>query len=172
MSNYMFPDDWTLETLDAHLADLREERQRRDQNMADCRYDLDDCFVSAWANNLNSDQYRILRGLVENGGRGTFQWLANLEGEPLPMKHIDTRFGGCIALIGPDGKFCQFVNYGLKDKTLAKKGLQWIDLELPAVVTIAGSGSGLAGAMSCHAVSIPDWRDPQVCRLTGRKEPQ
>jgi hypothetical protein len=141
----------------------RAEAARHFQAEADSfqRSDTDGA-LSQWAHSVNGQLERLKAELAEADGKWTFSHLHTLDGLPVKAKVIKTRFGSAWALLDEAGNFTgTFISEGLRPATLAKKGFQMLDVELPAYAKLAGSGTGLAGALTVRAVIRPAVEFPE-----------
>ena len=81
-------------TTDDLAARLRAEASQHEQDAADSFERCDtDGFLSQWASGLNAAEKRLQAEIVENGGRADVPALFDLDGNLIPAKLIDTRFG-------------------------------------------------------------------------------
>lgn len=83
----------------AAACDAENERRIRDQ------VDPGDCFISSWADSLNSKLYQTKARIEEQGGVDEFWGLFNLKGERVRAKLIEGRYGLCWALCDESGRF-------------------------------------------------------------------
>lgn len=104
-----------------------------------------DGFMSQWASNIMGDKARLQEEVNNNGGMWDFEILCDLDGNPVPAKIIKTRFGHAYAIFASFDKMeygdpiIKWVNLGLTDKTLAKKGYKMGIVTLPAKVILSGN---------------------------------
>ena len=149
---------------------LRAEAGRHDQEAADSfdRCDTDG-FVSQWAHGITGQKLRAQADIEDNGGYAAFPALYDLDGNRVPAKLIDGKYGLCWALITPgtDTFTGQFVKaFPKREATMTGKGYREGHELAPARAVIAGSGTGLSGAASCYVRTIRTddgtGQDPQV----------
>lgn len=83
-----------------------------------------DGYMSQWASDLTARKLRLEAELVESGGTWWFNALCDLEGNWVPSKLIEGRYGLAWALLGDEGQFTgDFVSaYPKKATTMRKKG--------------------------------------------------
>jgi len=141
-------------------AALRAEAAADEQEAFDSFERCDtDGFVSQWAHGLTAQEKRLEATILENGGRAEFAALFNLDGDLVPAKMIDTRYGtkwgifeSAEAATGYHGRIVEWV--GLGDRALAKHGYRRGTVLAAAKAKIMGSGHGLAGAASCYVGTV------------------
>lgn len=96
------------------MTDLRAraaESERKAQESWD-RSDTDG-FMSQWALGLSASKDRLQAEIDENGGRFEFAALFDLDGNLVPAKLIDTRYGlawGILPDDDPHGRFVRWFN--------------------------------------------------------------
>ena len=145
----------TLTTADA----LRAEAARHEQNAADSfdRCDTDG-FVSQWASGLNARVARLQATIVENGGTAEFPALLDLDGNLVPAKLINGRFGmvwGLLASDDPQSEITSWVSaFPKRESTMRNKGFAEGHVRVKAKALVKGGGKGLAGAANCFAGTI------------------
>jgi hypothetical protein len=120
-----------------------------------------DGFLSQWALGLTAQEKRAQARILENGGKSEFPALLDLEGNLVPAKLIDTRYGRKFAVFASTedalaygSNIIEWVNPFVRPKTLEVKGYRLGRVLAKAKADIAGSGTGLAGAASCHVVVV------------------
>jgi hypothetical protein len=128
-----------------------------------------DGFLSQWALNITARKDRLQAELLENGGRSEFLALFDADGEQVPARQIDTRYGtkwGVFASWADaeayGGDIIQWVNVAYTDRqraNLAKKGFRQGWVLKRAVAKILGSGTGLSGAANAFVGVVPVDRD-------------
>lgn len=117
-----------LNSLKSELEAKRQQEQDRNNRILDCQVEDTDCFRSIHANQIGQRVTEAKIEILENGGVSTFPRLADLEGNELPAKLVNGRYGMCWRL--ENGTFVGWSS----DKTLQKKGYQVIHVERPAWV--------------------------------------
>lgn len=151
---------------------LREEAARHEQAAADSfdRCDTDG-FLSQWASGITAQLKRREADVLEAGGVHEFACLTDLDGNWVPSKLIDGRYGLCWALLAEDGTFTgTFVSaFPKRAATLERKGYREGRGTWPAKAKIVGSGTGLSGAASCY-VSVVRAYPEGVTDLTPPSE--
>ena len=105
---------------------------RMDKNIADCVYDMDDCFVS---HKLSQEQVIACDkqlDILKNGGVWTFKGYTDLDGNFLTPNTFRNKFGGwTTAYTNPEtGK--TIYSSANTTKGLLKKGIKVVDYEAPA----------------------------------------
>lgn len=103
-----------------------------------------DGFLSQWASGLSAQLSNAKAEIVRNRGRAPFRRLCDKDGNEVPARLIDAKYGPCWALLDPAGKFTG-VFVSDRDSTIAKKGFTTRDIDKPAWAKMAGSGRGLSG---------------------------
>jgi hypothetical protein len=100
----------TTLTADEYRQMAREARQRSTESWE--RSDTDG-FLSQWASDVAARKYDLQAEIAENGGRTEFLALFDLDGNLVPAKYIETKFGWAWALLNPEdltGRFVGFFN--------------------------------------------------------------
>ncbi len=118
-----------------------------------------DGFVSQWATDITARQERAEADLVEAGGVAEFEALFDLDGNPVPAKKIDAKYGPCWAILdGWDWDHSaytgEFVSCAKQQSTYERKGYRVGKVMAPAKVILAGGGRGIAGAASLYVAVI------------------
>lgn len=122
-----------------------------------------DGFVSQWAGGVTAREYELKAEITENGGKDVFPALFDLEGNLVPAKLIDTRYGRAWGLLPDDDPRGSFTGWfspsnaateSYRIRNNEKKGYYEGTVMAPAAVTIAASGRGLSGAMSARPISF------------------
>jgi hypothetical protein len=135
----------------AHRANAQESFDRCDT----------DGFVSQWASQINAQEADLKAELAENDGRTEVPALFDLDGNLVAAKLVNTRFGMAWGLLSSDDPRSSFVGWfnpsnarkGSRTRD-AKKGFYCGYVLAKATAKIVGSGTGLAGAMSCSACAV------------------
>lgn len=142
---------------------MREQARKLEQERAASwdRSDTDGS-LSQWAGGLGADRARLQASIDDAGGVALFAALADLDGNLVPAKRISTRYGSAWGLLSdpedPHSDFDGFVNESKAADpekaaaNMAKKGYRIVTVKAPARADLAGSGTGLAGALSVRAV--------------------
>lgn len=117
-----------------------------------------DGFVSQWASGISARQHDLQAKIAAEGGKHRFIALYDTDGNLVPAKYVETRYGPAWGLLSdpdnPDSRFTGFVNESnaqsaaVRERNLAKKGYRLGYVWAPAKATTSGGGRGLAGAMS------------------------
>ena len=139
--------------LEADIKRTKEAQARRDEHLANCDFDLDDCFVSVRLdeNSIRTAQDKI--DLLRRGGCEWFTEYANLDGELVDANWCNTKYGWKLRVKYPNGD----VKWTTADtkKGLAKLGLKKVMCLRPAWFTFRSAGSGLFGACMGSYVKFP-----------------
>ena len=139
--------------------EIREmARASRRESIASFERSDTDGFLSQWASDIMSSVLYLEADIVENGGMAKFLALFDLDGNFVPAREIQTRYGTRWMVLDSDGKSTgEFLPYlPARRDTLAKRGFVEGFVLRPAYAGTAGSGRGLSGACSVHAVAIPE----------------
>ncbi len=124
-----------LERAAAHEQEAHDSFQRCDT----------DGFLSQWASGITAQACRLEAQLVEQDGMASFLALFDLEGNWVPAKLINAKYGECWALLDEDGQFTgEFVGaYPKQRKTIANKGYLEGRVLRPAGVGYSGSSTNV-----------------------------
>lgn len=119
-----------------------------------------DGFASQAANGLMAQLYDLCAEIAENGGCDTFRGLADLDGNLLDAKEVETRYGWAWVITHADGSVSWFNESEAKNgerrrAANARKGYMLVDCMVPAVVMMGGGGNGMAGMFSCRPITRP-----------------
>lgn len=139
----------TAKTAEEWRAEANAHERQAEESFERCDTDG---FLSQWASKMTAQLDRARADIAERGGTWIFPVLLTLDGERVPAKLINGRYGKCWALLDGEGEFTgEFVGaFPKRESTLERKGYREGDEEAPADARIAGSGTGLSGAASCH----------------------
>jgi hypothetical protein len=114
-----------------------------------------DGFLSQWAHNLAGTRHLLEAELAEKNGKSEFLALFDLEGNPVPAKLINTRYGTAWLLLASDDPYGDtkgIVGNPTARKaerraaTLARKGYRVGFVKAQARVGTIANGTGLGGA--------------------------
>lgn len=127
-----------------------EYRAKAHQHYQDAEDSFDRCdtdgFLSQWASGVSARIDEALACLAENDGKATVRVLADLDGNRVNARPMQTRFGTAWGILDGNGKIVEWASYCPKNaKTLAKKGYQEIMIEMPCVVMTYEAGSMSVG---------------------------
>lgn len=156
-----------VEALEASAAAHEAEREASFQ-----RCDTDG-FMSQWASGLCAQKDRAEARLLEAEGLAEFPALFDLQGQWVPARLIDGKFGPCWMVLDHKGEFKgEFVGaFPKQEATLAKKGYCEGVVMRPARVDFVGS-SAVNVRVAYLAVDEP-WEQPAVIISSNRwKEDQ
>lgn len=133
--------------IDLSAEELREKANRSTQRERESFERCDtDGFVSQFCDGLYARLYLRQAEIAEAGGMAEFDTVYTLEGERVPVKRINGRYGPCWAILDADGKFTgEFLSIGSKPKYYAKRGYE-IRRELrPAMAVVSNSNPNARG---------------------------
>lgn len=107
-----------------------------------------DGFLSQWASDTTAAEYRAAADLADNEGRTDFQALFDLDGNLIPARCVETRYGWSWVYDDEDGNSHWFSeSHAKKGATRkandAKKGYQLGSVNQKAYVTLGGGGYSL-----------------------------
>ena len=91
---------------------LRDQAAAKEQEAIDSfdRCDTDG-FLTQWAHGVTAQRLRLQASIDEADGLWEFPALFDLQGAPVPAKHIQTRYGMRWALLDPDAPDGRFVGW-------------------------------------------------------------
>lgn len=148
----------TIESINRELERVREIQRERAEHIADCDYDMDDCFLSAHSDNLQEQLLRAQLSILENGGMAEFVAIETLDGELCKSFWFKGKYGETRRVEKPNGEVVY--TSAMTDKGLAKKGLCKVKVKRPAWAKYVGD------SLACVRVSIYEAR---YNRLTGEQ---
>jgi hypothetical protein len=117
-----------------------------------------DGFISQAANDLTARRLNRQAQIEDENGMAKFLALFDTEGNWVPAKLIDNKFGGTSwMLLDNDGKATgDFISAEpVRRNTIAKKGYLEGWVLRPAVAKICGGGRGFSGMASCYVSAVP-----------------
>lgn len=123
----------TVEELEASLAHERREQSRRIEQQLDPA----DCALSSWASGLTSRLDGVKLDLAAQGWRAFFPVLVK-DGQPVPAKLFQGRFGWCWGLVGENDRFSGFVGCRAGVSKVTKKmeregyDVSWVEADANA----------------------------------------
>jgi hypothetical protein len=139
---------------------LREEARAAELSAQESFERCDtDGFLSQWASGLTAQLKRRQADLLEEGGKAWFTTLADLDGNWVPSKLVDTRYGTRWVLLDANGRFIQGSWMGAfprRRSTMTRKGFREVQGLWPAVAKMQGSGTGLSGTAWVATVKAAD----------------
>lgn len=119
-----------------HIAKAEESWQRSDT----------DGFLTQWAHGISSQLEMRKADIAERGGKADFLVAFDADGNLVPMKSIDTKYGTRRVTLNEDGRFEKFYSHASGPRSnFTKDGLTEGWVEHPAVAITAGNGRGLSG---------------------------
>lgn len=93
---------------------LQAEAAQHTQDAAESFERCDtDGFMSQWASGMMAEEKRLQASIQDNGGKAEFLALFDLNGNLVPAKYIETRYGwawGILADTDPDSRFIGWFN--------------------------------------------------------------
>lgn len=132
-----------------HLAAARQHEQNAIDSFDRCDTDG---FVSQWASGVLAAEEHEKAYLAGNGGVEDFAALFDLHGNLVAAKLVTTRYGLCWGILttdDPNSRIAKFITaFPKRESTMARKGFYEGTVRCPAHVSLAGSGTGLSGALS------------------------
>ena len=126
---------------------------RREERIANCEYDWDDCFVSS---HIDADQIRecnMQLEILKGDGTMPIEAVFDEDGKEVNVRWVHTRYGGAYVGRGI------FAN---SKKALCKKtGWTIKEINVPCWTKFVTSGTGMAGVCSGHT-EIVRWHTNMV----------
>lgn len=131
----------TPDQLRTEAADLRQEARDSFE-----RCDTDG-FLSQWASGLGAYRKEAEAELIERGGVSEFLTLFDLDGNWVPCRMVEGKYGKSWMILDADGKRTgEYVPYLPKRRdTLAKRGYVEGRAMFPARIDYIETGAGLTG---------------------------
>lgn len=132
----------------AQAAQLRSEAADLRQEARDSFERCDtDGFLSQWASGLGAYRKEAEAELIERGGVSEFLTLFDLDGNWVPCRMVEGRYGKSWMILDADGKRTgEFVPYLPKRRdTLAKRGYVEGRAMFPARIDYIETGGGVMG---------------------------
>lgn len=110
--------------------------------------------LSQWASGINAQRLYMEADIAENGGLWEFPALFDTEGNLVPAKLIDGKFGDCWMLLDSEGQATgEFVGaFPARRSTIFKKGYLQGTVLRPARATVM---SGKGGAATAWTAIVP-----------------
>jgi len=127
-----------------------------------------DGFVSQWASGITAREYEACAKLAEADGWHEFVALFDLDGNLMDAEQRDGQYGYYWLIKGlPKGVKPFFTESSARLGATrytndGKKGYRLGTVRRKGFVTLTGSGSGLAGAMSVRVAVVPDRYSAEV----------
>ena len=147
-----------LQDLEHYCNDI----SRMNENMLDCKYDLDDCFVSYALQNTHKEVCHLQLEILRNGGVWTFTGYQDFQGNWLYPITFQNKFGGYSTCYKNVAKGITIFSSATTVKGLARKGIKKIRYVAPAWANVGGSAFGQTYARIYEA---------EYNRCTGKEEP-
>jgi len=129
-----------------------ELRAKARQKERDALESFDRCdtdgFISQWSSGLSAERLYREAQLLEDGGLAEFPALFDLDGNYVPARLIDGRYGECWAILDEAGDFTgEFITaFPARRATIVKKGYLEGRVKRPARVKVASGKGGMATA--------------------------
>jgi hypothetical protein len=137
---------------DEHRAQAAEHERKAEESWQ--RSDTDG-FLTQWAHGLHAQKERLAADIAEHGGTHTFVVLTDEDGNVVPSKGVQTRYGFRLATLDENGRFDEWYSHSDSPRAkLAKHGLRFTHVLHPARADIRGSGRGLSGNAWVAAVPV------------------
>lgn len=146
------------------LEHYRNDIARMDENMMECKYDLDDCFVSYALQKTQVQVCNLQLEILRNGGVWQFVGYTDLEGNPLKAFTFQNKFGGYSTCYKNEATGTTIFTSAVTTKGLLKKGIKRVDYVAPAWAKTCG-GSVLG---QCYARIY----EAEYNRCTGEEQPR
>lgn len=151
------------ETIKKHQEEAIAAQKRRAESIANSDTDG---YMSQWASGLASEEERLKAELAKNNGFSTFHVLFDLEGNIVPARQIETRYGPAWAVFSdPHDLYSKFVgkfinesksfNKKTQEAYLRKRGYSLGLIKAPAKVEMRGENR-----TSVRACILRAGRDP------------
>lgn len=142
-----------------HERDARESFERSDTDGA----------LSQWASGISARQCDLQARIDDNGGLHEFPALFTTDGEWVPAKIVDGRFGPCWMLLDADGNATgEFAPYRPKRATtLTKRGYREGRAMRPAKADVGDRGAGLTSVYVYAKATTPAHHPPAKVTNNG-----
>ena len=134
---------------------------RMNENMLDCKYDLDDCFVSYALQNTHKSVYNLQLEILRNGGV-TFTGYQDVQGNWLRPITFKNKFGSYTTCYKNEAKGITIYSSANTVKGLARKGIKKVRYTAPAWAKVGGNAFGQ---------TYPRLYEAEYNRCTGIEEP-
>jgi hypothetical protein len=149
MTTRLTPAEYRALSLDAH--------NRKIESFDRCDTDG---FLSQWALDCMSNKYAKMAQLAEQDFQAAFETLADLDGNLVPCREIDTKFGWCYAVYATFdeavkcGQIIEFV--GKTERAAKKKGYKFVTVRTEATVEVTGGYTAQVYVTPVNSVLTPD----------------
>lgn len=105
-----------------------------------------DGFLSQWALGISAQREDRLAAIAEAGGKAEFTVALDADGNLVPMKTVDTKYGSRRVTLDENGRFDKWYSFSTGPRSnFAKDGLREARVMHPATAILSGSGTGLSG---------------------------
>lgn len=139
----------TMTTEAEYLDKANQHEQDRIDSFDRCDTDG---FVSQWASGVMAEEARLNAYLARQDGCDNFSALFDLAGNLVAAKLIPTKYGMCWGILetdDPSSRITQWIGaFPKRASTMTRKGFYEGTVRCPAHVAMAGSGTGLSGALT------------------------
>ena len=146
------------------LENVRNDIARMDKNIADCVYDMDDCFISYGLQRSQESVCNMRLKILRNGGVWQFVGYSDLNGNFLTAVSFRNKFGGISTCYKNEEKGITIFTSANTEKGLLKKGIKKVDYVAPAWATVK--------AGTVHGQTYPCIYEATYNRCTGEAEPR
>ena len=136
---------------------------RMNENMLDCKYDLDDCFVSYALQNTHKSVCNLQLEILRNGGVWTFTGYQDVQGNWLRPITFKNKFGSYTTCYKNEAKGITIYSSANTVKGLARKGIKKVRYTAPAWAKLRGGN--VLGQAYAHVY------EAEYNRCTGKEEP-
>jgi hypothetical protein len=106
-----------------------------------------DGFVSQWAHGVNAQLDRLRADIADNNGKWTFEALFDLDGNLIPAREVETRYGWAWMLLDENDRCTGWFNAShaknpeTRRRNDAKKGVYVGTIKAPAYAKLSGSNA-------------------------------
>lgn len=139
-----------------------EARAKAAKCAQDAQESFDRCdtdgFLSQWASDRMSSHHRLEASIADNNGLAEFPALTDLDGNLVPARMVDTRYGSKFVVFANaedantyNAPVVAWVDPWVKTKTLARKGYRLAYVERPARAEMKGTN-----AVNVRSFAVPD----------------
>lgn len=121
-----------LDELTKDKTALVNSANEREARIAAAEVEATDCYLSIWANQVTQQITDLKVAILKNGGMWGFNALADLDGNIVSTRLIQTKFGFAYNVNGT------WINAALTEKHIKAKGYQYTTVQRPAWVSKGG----------------------------------
>lgn len=149
-------------------------QSRRNSHESFARSDTDGA-LTQWASDTTANQHLLQAEIAANGGKAQFPALYTVDGQPTTARLASTHYGSAWVIDNEDAPNGQptWVNRSRastaakQDAAMGRKGYREGYVWAPAKADLAGSGTGLSGALSVRAVTKRTSYRPEDAEFAG-----